>query len=507
MADVLHMSEADLLANSKPWLESQCDELKIPRKSKDTKQMLANAIIAHRNKPLLPVRSTPPAQAGSSNVFQNDRQRAISPPASIHMPPPQNAKGGRSNGVTQTPRAAPPARAAPATVAVTAATKRGRSPARVGARERSSSVSRGSVAPPILVAPPLAPAPVQRSSARDDADDAHNAQFADVPHDRSPSPAPRRAAASPTSVVAASRSKSPVRFTRNDVSGGDYVATAERAAHRRMILMVAGGALAVLVLVAAVLLRAPTPPGQVAAFEALQRLREAHGAYLCNPLEPYKFSADQLFGTLIAAVDREQAKTTLLEQEGVKTNIAEDYWVEAAFATPTLGCRFSLFASDNWPLLLGVGAILAAALALVLRAQQAKWRQRRTHELVKEVFATLKAQAAAYEREETKQSFIAAVHLRDSLLPHESDATLWDDVLAIVQRNTCVKTSGRLVGGAQCDVLEWVAPLAVDHPREEFRSPPRVASPPSAHQQQQQHHQPPASYSPYTTHRVSYPIL
>jgi hypothetical protein len=135
------------------------------------------------------------------------------------------------------------------------------------------------------------------------------------------------------------------------------------------------------------------------------------------------------------------------------------------------------------------------------------WRQRRTHELVKEVFATLKAQAAAYEREETKQSFIAAVHLRDSLLPHESDATLWDDVLAIVQRNTCVKTSGRLVGGAQCDVLEWVAPLAVDHPREEFRSPPRVASPPSAHQQQQQHHQPPASYSPYTTHRVSYPIL
>jgi hypothetical protein len=372
VADPLTLTEEQLMGRKKDWLIAACDKLSIQCNRGATKSVLANAIVAFgaaqkakkKTVSVVTAVAATPARVAAAipNIFQRDRTSPISPPAQINGPPPAAVRLDAAS----TPRLAA-TRAVPSTVAV--ANRRGRSPARTN-RERSASVGRGAapaVLPQQLAAPP--PVNVPRVVAVDaNNNDDENDEFVE---DRSPSPAPRR--------VSATRGVSPARVSREPRAsfvGGDRVAASERAAHRRWIAQIVAVAVVVLGLIAWFVLGTPTPPGEVAASEALQRLREAHGAFLCDPQAPYQFTAQQLFGNL-APEDRQRAEAMLAaSSEAVDTAVDAQskhtlFSAKAAFATPTLGCRFSLFTSDNWPLLFGVGVIVAAALALVLRAQQA----------------------------------------------------------------------------------------------------------------------------------------
>jgi len=450
-----------------PQLVNECAKRGVQIKSKAKKAEVVQALLdfdqaqakaaALAKAPAAP-RGTPVRVVHDANIFQTARtppSSVVSPPARIHAPPPlsplpsppaffkkqaQQQQQQQRNVPATAPqtRVAPPspARSAPTSFTPVAASRT------VGSFFKSNS--------PKTVAPPL--------PTFDDDDDEDD----DAP-----------AASATTLRKSATRGVSPARTPVRKTAARDEIAEAEQAAHRSRLAKIAAFVLAV-VFFAVALGWAMTDRDPVVT-AALQLLNDAKGAHRCDNVTKSAFTWGELLTELKLTELSEE------EQTSAKGRLAElaEFDDKLRFSAMgegnlTIGCRLSLFASENWTSLSVAAVVLFAVGALVLRRQQAKWRAQRANALVREVFNVLKAQAFSFQQGGAAESFIAAVQLRDILLPDLADhGAFWEGVLAQVQRNTCVKTSGRYIGGAQTDVLEWVAPLAADHAVEAFRSPTR----------------------------------
>jgi hypothetical protein len=444
-----------------PQLTAECAKRGVQIKSKAKKAEVVQALLdfdqaqakaaALAKAPAVP-RGTPVRVVHDANIFQTARtppSSVVSPPARIHAPPPLSplpsppAFFKQQQQQRSVPATAPQTRVAPPSPARSAAPT---SFTPVAASRTVGSFFKSSS--PKTVVPPL-----PTFDEDEDEDDA-----------------PVVSATTPRK--SATRGVSPARTAVRKTTARDEIAEAEQAAHRSRLAKIAALVLAV-VFLAVALGWAMTDRDPVVT-AALQKLNDAKGASRCDESVVFRFTWAELLGEL-SGEDFSEAKLKLSDLVDVDKSTGKDEVVSAkGEGNLTIGCRLSLFASENWTSLSVAAVVLFAAGALLLRRQQAKWRAQRANALVREVFNVLKAQAFSFQQGGAAESFIAAVQLRDILLPDLADhGAFWEGVLAQVQRNTCVKTSGRYIGGAQTDVLEWVAPLAADHAVEAFRSPTR----------------------------------